>query len=272
MKDFKWTDELVLLAIDLAHHNGYHKFTQRCVDVFDEVKSQAMRSGYIYPEWITEHIQSKQYISGSPNKPEYYKEYFEANEPKQAVDSKDWEILSTKHKHSNMNQFWCPVGGWKPEQINFENYDIYEVKRLSDGEVFTVGDKVSFSLHDKVDLREIRSFKIQSNDRDMMAEVSSGGYWNILYCVKEKQRQVLFTAEDGVEIFDGDVYWVNTDYENGSCLAKDISINKLHYDEEYKYFSTEAAALSYIDLNQKKYSKEDIHGLFKISKNDSRWD
>lgn len=57
---FKWTDELVLIALDLAHHNGYHKFPQRCVDLFDEVKNQAMKGGYQYPKWVTEHLESKQ--------------------------------------------------------------------------------------------------------------------------------------------------------------------------------------------------------------------
>lgn len=57
---FKWTDELVLVVADLAHHYGYHKFTdKRVVDLFDEVKKQAMGSGYKYSKWITDHLSQK---------------------------------------------------------------------------------------------------------------------------------------------------------------------------------------------------------------------
>lgn len=55
-----WTDELVLMIVDMAHHNGYHRHSQRCVELFDEVKKQASGAGYIIPDWIKEHF-SKQH-------------------------------------------------------------------------------------------------------------------------------------------------------------------------------------------------------------------
>ena len=58
-KKFVWTDELVLMAMDLAHHNGWHKFSQRVVELFDEIKKQASGSGYKYSDWINKHLSSK---------------------------------------------------------------------------------------------------------------------------------------------------------------------------------------------------------------------
>jgi hypothetical protein len=60
MSDFKWTDELVLMAIDLAHHNGYHKLKQRVTELFDEIKKQAQQGGgYKFASWITDHVKPK---------------------------------------------------------------------------------------------------------------------------------------------------------------------------------------------------------------------
>lgn len=57
---FQWTDELVLMIMDLAHHNGYHKFSQKCTELFDEVKKQVPGSGYKFAGWIKNHLASKQ--------------------------------------------------------------------------------------------------------------------------------------------------------------------------------------------------------------------
>lgn len=56
---FVWTDELVLLLCDLCHHNGWHKFGKKVVEIFDEFKSVSSKK-WVFPSWIKEHLQSKQ--------------------------------------------------------------------------------------------------------------------------------------------------------------------------------------------------------------------
>ncbi|MGA4923510.1 hypothetical protein, partial [Bacillus subtilis] len=45
---FVWTDELVLLLCDLCHHNGWHKFGKKVVEIFDEFKSVSSKK-WVFP-------------------------------------------------------------------------------------------------------------------------------------------------------------------------------------------------------------------------------
>lgn len=56
---FVWTDELVILLCDFVHHNGWHKNGKRIVEEFDEFKSINPKKRII-PNWIKQHLQSKQ--------------------------------------------------------------------------------------------------------------------------------------------------------------------------------------------------------------------
>ena len=119
---FEWTDELVLVAIDLAHHNGYHKFKQRCVDVFDEVKEQAMKGGYKYSQWIIDHVQSKQ----QPK--EYEIQCIQIEEANFWVQKDGLYNSSLFGTHLSCD--WLLANGGK----------IHSVKRLSDSEVFSINE------------------------------------------------------------------------------------------------------------------------------------
>lgn len=148
---------------------------------------------------------------------------------------------------------------------------ITSVKRLSDGEVFSIGDKISFrglygnnSQH-KYDI--IKGF-------DLKQDANLGVlYHNGLVGLSkiEKYKESILTTFDGVELFDQDVYyfiWLNKP-------AHGQEINKVYkaiarpleedtsWSSDAVFFSTKESAEKYLKENQKKYSVNDIKEIVK---------
>lgn len=129
--------------------------------------------------------------------PEKYPEFWEK------VVEKDYEILSfkslEKFKHGHlvhMNQ-----NNFKPEKyLSSPNYwEIHSVKRLSDGEIFIIGDNIEFNIHSyKKAIATITSFKLYGDNLcflndDLMYNAS-------LDIIGNKIKQPLFTTEQRSEI------------------------------------------------------------------------
>jgi hypothetical protein len=137
---------------------------------------------------------------------------------------------------------------------------IHSVRRLSDGEVFTVGDKVRVQPESGNWHREYDILYFQANGNKM--KVCSDQY---TYFIEDlhKAKQPLFTTEDGKVIHIGDNYWVwdfgelnNTPNEihpvaNASQTHKGDGVNR-------RYFSTKEAAEEYILLNKPCLSVSDV--------------
>ena len=120
------------------------------------------------------------YWNGNWFNPENYPEFWEK------VVEKNYEILSFISKEwciAQLSYFTC--------ENNFTGNDvwkIYSVKRLSDGEVFTIGDKTNFGLISKI--------VINNNSLSFYFEQKSCGY-NLQTLIKWKP---LFTTEQRSEI------------------------------------------------------------------------
>lgn len=136
------------------------------------------------------------------------------------------------------------------------NYKIHSVKRLSDGEIFTIGDKIK----DCNSQNTITEFEIKDENgyrwKSIGVKYESGG---IDLTFVEKTKQPLFTTEDGVDIFEGnDIWWVavNLDTELGA-FDKLFSYKKFNWktgnpsqSKNYKWFSTKEKAQEYIIMNK----------------------
>lgn len=125
--------------------------------------------------------------------------------------------------------------------------NIVEVKRLSDNEVFTVGD-----LTDRGKIIEFIEFLSQM-------WVIIGDVFGYKLAEIKKIKPVLFTTKDGVAIHDWHttVFTVNPAWCIGSMQAGDyISNNK-----GLKYFSTEQAANYYVRKNMLSLSLKDLRDL-----------
>lgn len=107
---------------------------------------------------------------------------------------KDWEIVAYKNKHSGeIDDF----GGhtWRRESI--DHHPIHSVKRLSDNEVFSVGDKVSYGKPCEI----IRLF-ISSNNLmwcDLKYE-NGNEYHNANIGALDKAKQPLFSKDDIIDL------------------------------------------------------------------------
>jgi hypothetical protein len=144
-------------------------------------------------------------------------------------------------------------------------YKIHSVKRLSDGQVFTVGDKVDYtdgffkkstSCYCPINSFSIKDDKIYIN----LHYAGESGNRTIEDWVKVKP--VLLVTEDGVDIYEGDYPWLvnnrcNKPYQWNNGTGSGITNLSSKHN---KYFSTKEAAEDYLILNKPCLSVNDIIG------------
>lgn len=137
-----------------------------------------------------------------------------------------------------------------PEIFETDSYKIHSVKRLSDGEVFTVGDSIitdTFKTKDKYIITQLLT-------EDSTIAVIGKNFSVTLPHVKHVKKP-LFTTMDGVEIFEGDKIW----RINGLWHVLDhISADNLHAKWSEDWFSSKKAAEEYILMNKPCMSVNDI--------------
>jgi hypothetical protein len=177
-------------------------------------------------------------------KPELYPEFW------QEIIEKDYEILSLLGVYNsiihNISNKECI------EQLLKSNLKINSVKRLSDGEIFTIGDKIENYNH------IIQDFVII--DDKMFIRPKNGGtmYLFPLFSVVHDKKP-LFKTEDGVDIYEGNKYfrvisnWT-TQQENAIKLGEYI-----YKSDNILRFSTKKAAEDYIIMNKPCISIMDLH-------------
>lgn len=180
---------------------------------------------------------------------------------------KDWTILSFK---CNDRLFILEEGGLyrsKENSVTAFNIDaldtIHSVRRESDGEIFTVGDKYKNASG----VFTISKFELCNNNIILVyAEEYGACRLNVI----SKVKQPLFITEDGVDIYEDDKYfWVN----NEDFVARTTRANKRHPEQDklrpgfYHNFSTEEKAEEYILMNKPCLSINDILNSFGFGTN-----
>lgn len=129
-----------------------------------------------------------------------------------------------------------------------KKHKIYSVKRLSDGEVFTVGDIIKGK-------KLIEIFAAPSNNRDLV--LSLEGMRRALYIIEDcpiKVDKILFTTEDGIELFGGEsVFSVTDDFIlcYTSCIIEDNG-------KGVRLFAKKENAEKFISNNKKMYTLKDM--------------
>ena len=150
------------------------------------------------------------------------------------VAEKDYEILRT-----------CPIVG-----------AIYSVKRLSDGEVFSVGDLIKTPY---TDCTPITGFSTKYST-EYFIEISTG--FTRLISIEKIKKQPIFLTHDGKDIFPEDTVWyVNKEnfYHDYVTAYPEVKFNS----EIRAYFLTEEAAVDYIKKNKVLFITEDGVGIKK---------
>lgn len=179
------------------------------------------------------------------NHPEFWEEIIE----------KDYEILSLIE-----GKFIYPCDKYSKDYIhqlvNTIGANIHSVKRLSDGEIFTIGDKINNGSV----ITGIKHFKDRLNIwLDLSGKSCYGGYFTIDDIIKDKQP--LFTTEDGVDIFEGDNYFKVL---QESFILLDMKNANDNHRKDATTFSTKEKAEEYILINKPCLSYNEVLNATKI--------
>jgi hypothetical protein len=140
--------------------------------------------------------------------------------------------------------------------------NILKVKRLSDGEVFTLGDRVHFGENGI-----ITKFNIILNTLLINIDYDKGlgnGYNNVgINAIKK--RKIILTTEDGVDIFEGDrVASIN----KHTFLPRGYGRPVLNPEPNtFLYFSTKEKAEEYIRWNKPVLSMKDVKESVHLNSN-----
>lgn len=169
---------------------------------------------------------------------------------------KDYEILSWYFGDMNIT---------KEPDGTVREYFIHSVKRLSDGEVFTIGDKCFPIGEESNNIHPVDRFDLILDNQ--LRVNSKNWYMNIDGI--QKAKPVLFTTENGVDIREGDNWFsVYAPGYTGSFKdwtikerAKNTNLSIWLHDKSIKRFSTKEAAEEYIIMNKPCLSINDVKDI-----------
>lgn len=189
----------------------------------------------------------------------------------QEVIEKDYEILSIKCKIENFGDYILNkisngkfANEYKQIEFNNQFYSIYSVKRNSDGEVFTVGDKITYGKNTKGEGKIIESFHFKYNKIYIKYECDICKFDDWLGSNFQHYKQPLLTTRDGVDIFKGDIfYFVTTN--NAACPCYTDKDDLKYHDVGYN-FSTLEACEDYIKSITPIFTTEDGVDIFEGDK------
>lgn len=180
------------------------------------------------------------------------KRFIELSNDWEEVIEKDYEILSYVAKDNPNNITAKRRGG----ELHNSYWKIHSIKRLSDGEVFTVGDLITG--HSYTDARVIKKIKIRYDESIQLEQ--KYGSTDLAYATKVKQP--IFLTHDGKDIFEGDtVWWVRKD--STSIIGRLIIPPGEKFNSDMTvYFLTREAAEDYIKKNKVLFTTEDGKDIF----------
>jgi hypothetical protein len=209
------------------------------------------------------------------------------------VVEKNYEILSFKAnkdilsipKHTiltkecsgdfvNYNACDVTIRATENNLLKNNDWDIYSVKRLSDSEIFTIGDTVQLISANWKDTNcKISKIIVVNNNvvftiKQNLAEYTY--YHGIHDWRKAKPKPILFTTEDGVDIFKGDeIHFVDCYFKyQGKYIASE---NTLKLFPNRRIFSTKEAAENYIICNKPCLSFNDVWNISNNKSSDNHY-
>lgn len=192
------------------------------------------------------------------------------------VKEKDYEILEIAYESGVICEYKGHVASFhenKDEFIKYflaspAGYKIHSVKRISDGEVFSIGNINDFGIIEKFEVINGAMNVFFKNKEDY--NVCIGGLKPI--------KKPIFKTEDGGEYFETHkpiiLYGVWITESDSISYEKFDKIKHEHFlrnsypinTSDWLWFSTDEKAQEYIDLNKPKYSLQDIINAYESPK------
>lgn len=176
------------------------------------------------------------------------KEYIQNSSDWEEIIEKEYEILSFLDNQDKILYHRCS------ETTCFKlGYKIHSVKRLSDGEVFTIGDVCHPNRYpdSKHPIKKI--WFCDPGYLRLSSDKYTIGIENLV-----KAKKSLFTTEDGVDIYKGDNYYYTRKDTHGIVYTGNASFVP-HSD--LITFSTKEKAEEYIIMNKLCLSIKDIRDI-----------
>ena len=179
----------------------------------------------------------------------------------------EWEILSwsDKNKPSNITNVH------RGNELHKQYWNIHSIKRLSDGEVFTLGDTIHHK-DDRMNSGKITKITVETGASEYTLICFEGDYrGNPNHTFQNSLKVIvkitpLFTTEDGVEIFEGDTIWF-TELDTWEDAYKvEERVTRKGDNRGYAVFSTKQLLENYILMNKPMLSVQavwDIRGTSK---------
>ena len=201
---------------------------------------------------VTKQLEVIDMKSGERTMAEYFinrKWYREISEVKQGYEIQSFRNEQAKGIIYPLNKD-CVYGGGEYVQMTLDycllkvetgRFTIHSVKRLSDGEVFTVGDNLgSRGNVIKIELIEISGVL-------GIVLYFKHSFVLLKFAEKVKQPTVLLTTYDGITITNPNqqIYICHKNFNRGECFANFISTNPHNL-----YFSTQESRDEYILYNK----------------------
>lgn len=175
-------------------------------------------------------------------------------------DDIKWSVyFKDKMYYSKVTDTWV-------NEKHGKNYVIHSVKRISDGQIFTIGDRVKYynryTAINKIYYNEHSqlSFKVEGTEAPLTGVFMEN---NLHF---KKINKPIFITEDGVELYQGDeINSVHKETLVLNCNTNESGIvgDNFISNDKYLYFSTKKAAEKYILLNKHRFSIQEISDLLK---------
>jgi hypothetical protein len=180
--------------------------------------------------------------------PEFWKEVVEL----------DYEILSYVKKDNPKCHTIKRRGGERHDEF----WNIRVVKRLSDGEIFKLGDVIK--TYKNSPNHRINSISLATGQDSLFQGIwirYDGGSQQFSNTIKVKDK--LFTTEDGVDIYMDDRFWFIE--RDGYRIFNVEAISSSGKNPLTRYFSTEEAAQKYLLKNKECLSLDDIRRTLSLT-------
>ena len=184
-----------------------------------------------------------------------------------------YKVIDNVCNYFDENESYFSHEGKNPPEHYLKSeypHHIHSVKRLSDGEIFTVGDKCKPKTTDNVGLITNIEFCMSNSLRIE----SKGLYYMDINGIKHCKTP-LFTTEDKFEIFNEGIPVIIYSRLTKNKLYSGIYLKSLHDEFGYSnvvFFVDPKNANTWIEENKPKYSKKDIEEFLEYSIGNIKFD